>query len=175
MTVILAVGGAAAADRGLIGRIAEDFAGAVLSKIFFGFASAALLYLIFFIGGVAVHALFPGLAGGIAEVYSFRGGASVFKVAALLALIIGPGEEILWRGFVQSYLVQRFGAARGIACSAVLYAFVHVASGNFILVAAALACGLFWGALYQKHRSLLLNSTSHIAWDLAVFLIFPFS
>jgi membrane protease YdiL (CAAX protease family) len=44
-----------------------------------------------------------------------------------------------------------------------------------MLVAAAGVCGLYWGALFAWKRSLPVNIVSHVAWDLAVFVLFPFS
>jgi len=42
-------------------------------------------------------------------------------------------------------------------------------------VLAAAVCGAFWALTYWKFRSITLNIISHVAWDLAVFLLFPFS
>jgi len=49
---------------------------------------------------------------------------------------------------------------------------------RFALAAAVLAaalCGVFWGYLYLRLRSVWLNVISHLVWDLAVFMFFPFS
>ena len=40
---------------------------------------------------------------------------------------------------------------------------------------AALVCGAVWGGLYYRFKSPLLNVVSHTAWDVAVFLLFPFT
>ena len=42
-----------------------------------------------------------------------------------------------------------------------------------MLVLAAGVCGLFWGFLYLRTGSLLINLVSHTAWDIAIFLLFP--
>ncbi len=55
-----------------------------------------------------------------------------------------------------------------------LYTAVHLASGNIMLVLAAAVCGVFWGWLYLRYRSPVLNIVSHTLWDLAVFVVFPF-
>jgi membrane protease YdiL (CAAX protease family) len=44
-----------------------------------------------------------------------------------------------------------------------------------MLILAALIAGLFWGFMYYRYRSLLANVVSHTVWDVAVFLVFPFS
>ncbi len=42
-----------------------------------------------------------------------------------------------------------------------------------MLVLAAAAAGLFWGFLYYRFGSVLLNAVSHTLWDLLIFLILP--
>ena len=51
----------------------------------------------------------------------------------------------------------------------------YLASGNIMLLLAAGVCGLFWGFLYLRTGSILLNVISHTVWDVAIFLIFPVS
>jgi hypothetical protein len=43
-----------------------------------------------------------------------------------------------------------------------------------MLILAAAVCGVFWGWLYLRFRSPLLNVVSHAVWDLLVFVILPF-
>jgi membrane protease YdiL (CAAX protease family) len=58
--------------------------------------------------------------------------------------------------------------------TALLYTAVHLAGGNIMLVLAAALCGVFWGWLYLRFRSPLLNIISHTLWDLLVFVVLPF-
>ena len=92
-----------------------------------------------------------------------------------MALVIGPGEELFWRGFLQRRLQAQAGPGRGLVLATLLYAAVHIASSNPILVLAAFVCGLFWGLLYLRYQSMLLNMLSHLIWDLAIFLLLPVS
>ena len=62
-----------------------------------------------------------------------------------MALLIGPGEEIFWRGYLQRRWQERFGAGRGFLFAAALYAAVHAGSGNVMLVLAAAVCGAVLG------------------------------
>lgn len=64
---------------------------------------------------------------------------------------------------------------RGLVLSVLAYGLVHLGSGSVTLVGAALVCGLFWGCLYQRFKSIWLNILSHALWDRAVFLVWPFS
>ena len=44
-----------------------------------------------------------------------------------------------------------------------------------MLVLAAMVCGIFWGLLYLRFESPLINMVSHTVWDIAVFIVFPFA
>jgi membrane protease YdiL (CAAX protease family) len=142
-------------------------------KIGIGLLSAIILFGVFFIGNFVFRYLFGFAAGQIDQVYQLKTQASSARIFLLMALIIGPGEELFWRGFIQK---QLSGASRkyfGFAVTVVLYTMVHIASGNVMLILAALVCGLAWGGLYLRYRSITLNVVSHTVWDIAVFLVFP--
>jgi membrane protease YdiL (CAAX protease family) len=146
----------------------------ILRKIILGLASALLLYLVFLAGGMISREFLPFAAEGIEAVYGFKQGVSLTRITLLFVLVIGPGEEIFWRGYIQRRWENRFGFPSGWLLASAFYALVHVGSCNMILVLSALVCGLFWGALYSWSRSALLVALSHTAWDLAVFVILPF-
>ena len=63
----------------------------------------------------------------------------------------------------------------GFLVATFLYTAVHIATGNMVLVFAALVCGLFWGWLYMKYRSMIINVISHTVWDVGVFILLPFT
>jgi uncharacterized protein len=143
------------------------------AHIAIGLAAAVLLYLIFAAGKYASTRLFGFAPGEIASIYGRRSEASPWWIALALLFWIGPGEEIFWRGFVQHRLTQSFGGWRGTLAATALYAGVHAWAGNAMLLLAALVCGLFWGALYARTRSLWPGIISHAAWDVAIFVLFP--
>lgn len=143
-----------------------------VEAVVFGVMTAALLYGIFYVGDAAAGALAGFAREQVARVYAFKRGAPTGRIVALLVLVIGPGEEVFWRGFVQRRLVGLWGM-RGLALSVAAYGLVHVASGNPMLVVAALVCGGFWGLLYLRFRSIWLNIVSHVVWDVAVFVLWP--
>jgi membrane protease YdiL (CAAX protease family) len=151
----------------------HDLRRGVLKKIAIGLTSALGLYLIFWAGGTISRALLPFAAEGIEAVYAFKRDASVWRIVLLIVLVIGPGEEVFWRGFVQRRWENRLGFPLGWLLASSFYALVHVGSRNIMLVFAAFVCGLFWGALYSRTRSVLLVAVSHTAWDLAVFILAP--
>jgi hypothetical protein len=164
----------AAFDSGYLESIHRDLRGGTARKIALGLLSAAVLYGVFFAGNMASRAIFPFAGSGIERIYGFKSGASTVRIVFLMALPIGPGEELFWRAYLQRRWAARFGRWGGFAAAAVLYTLVHAAGGNLMLVLAAGVCGFFWGWLYLRTGSILLVAVSHTAWDLAVFVIFPF-
>ncbi len=136
------------------------------------FVSAALLYFLFWIGSW-VTSFLPFQAEQIQAVYSNKQEASFGIILLLMILFIGPGEEIFWRGFVQSTLEDWLGNTGGWLLASALYAAIHILTGNVMLVGAAATAGLFWGWLYVRYRNIYVNILSHILWDVSIFLIWP--
>ena len=138
-----------------------------------GVASAGILYGAFFIGDRLSAVLFSFAPGQVGTIYDLASGHSKLAVAALLILVMGPGEEIFWRGVVQNRLARRHGTVWGYVLATLIYAAVHLPSGNFMLVMAALVAGAFWGLMYARLGRLWPLIISHALWDVAAFLIWP--
>ncbi len=138
-----------------------------------GLAGAALLYGVFALGRVLVGRLVPGGPVGISGVYALRSQAPWWVIALLLVCVVGPGEELFWRGLVQWGLVRRLGPAAGWGIATVIYGGVHLAARTPILAVAALVAGGFWGLLYLRTGRIAPLVVSHVAWDLTVFLLLP--
>ena len=153
----------------------NDFSNDILKKIVLGVISAICLYFVFFSGDIISRYLFNFASRDIHNVYGFRGEASPFRIALLMLGIIGPGEELFWRGYIQRHLQDRFGKMGGFLLGTAIYTCIHIATGNVMLILAALVCGLFWGGIYMLTGSLFLVMVSHTLWDIAVFILFPFN
>ncbi len=163
-----------ALDRDYARRLRVDLQSGLLRKAALGVLSAAALYAVFAAGRVVALRLLPFAGSGIWQVYALKDGVPLLRVALLIGLVIGPGEELFWRGFFQDRTAATTKPAFGFVLTAMLYTAVHLASGNIMLVLAAAVCGVFWGWLYLRFRSPVLNIVSHTLWDLAVFVVFPF-
>jgi len=72
-----------------------------------GIASAALLYAIFWVGKQIATAILPFAADQIQNVYAKREQLDPLSIGLLLFFLLGPSEEIFWRGFVQRRLSQK--------------------------------------------------------------------
>jgi membrane protease YdiL (CAAX protease family) len=102
---------------------------------------------------------------------AFRAPSLVVASVALVPVIVG--EELVWRGVVQTSLVERLGRLERRRAGGVLYALVHVPLGSPVLVAVALFCGLAWGALRATTASLVPPLVAHLLWDVLVLLWLP--
>ncbi len=154
-------------------ELAKDFSKETPKKLLFGIISAVILYGVFFVGNHLVRWLFDFAGKDISNVYGFKGNAETIRIGLLMLFIIGPGEELLWRGYLQGVLAKSMGKYRGYLLAVAFYTLIHVATGNFILIMAALVGGLFWGWMYFRYQSILMNIVSHIIWDIAIFLVIP--
>jgi hypothetical protein len=138
-----------------------------------GLLSAAALYLTFQIGDRFARRFVPGGEAQIHEIYALRALRPQGEIATRLATVIGPAEELFWRGLIQAALMRRFGRWKGAALAAGAYGGVHVTSGNFTLLGAAGVAGAHWCALYAAGVPLGALVVSHVAWDIWIFLVQP--
>jgi hypothetical protein len=137
-------------------------------------ASAGVLYGAFYVGDRALLALVPSLPAAGSAVYAqAESGRFRLVIMAALLLVIGPGEELYWRGLVQSHLVGWLGPDLAVLAAAGLYGAAHLVTRNPALVLAALLCGLYWGAIYQVSGNLAVVVVSHALWDCLVLLWLP--
>jgi len=163
------------ADPGWRAVLVADLKEHPLRKVALGVFSAVALYVVFWVGNKACRYILAGAGQEISAIYAFKDQAPALRIVLLMIFVIGPGEELFWRGFLQRRLGDALDERSGWLLATAAYTAIHLAGGNPILVLAAGVCGLFWGWLYRRHGSMLLNAVSHTVWDIAAFLLFPFS
>lgn len=143
------------------------------THITIGLLAAGFLYIVFWIGHfVSIHIL-PFAASQVNAIYSIRPEQNLLGITLLMLFVVGPAEEIFWRGFVQRRLCKKYGLLIGFVAAAALYTLVHIGSFNFMLIVAAAVCGGFWGLLYTATGNLWPCIISHAIWDVAIFIVFP--
>ncbi|HKY50447.1 MAG TPA: CPBP family intramembrane glutamic endopeptidase [Candidatus Limnocylindria bacterium] len=130
-----------------------------------GLISAAGLYAIFRAGDRMARSVMPKGTQEIGDIYALRELGPKTEIATRLAAVIGPAEELFWRGFVQ----RRIGAP----AAALAYGGAHLVTGNATLVGAATVAGVYWGLLRAIGMSMPALITSHVAWDIWIFLLAP--
>lgn len=141
--------------------------------IIIGVASALALYAIFWLGKQIAVSIFPFASDQITNVYAKREQLDLVWIGLVLFFLVGPSEEVFWRGYLQRRLEEHFGAPAALLVTTAIYAFVHIWTLNVLLILAAAAVGLFWGRLYQRERSLISVMLSHALWDVLIFVLFP--
>lgn len=161
-----------------------------------GVGIAVVLWGVFWAGDKLSQLMFNFARPQVDMIYGIKDGTSPTLIGVLLLCIIGPGEEVFWRGYVQRRLCELFASRQqgvdmqrsnekaavqqraqnwAFVAATAAYTFIHVSSLNFMLVMAALVCGIAWGALYRfmpKHFTAIV--LSHAIWDAAAFVWFPF-
>ncbi|MDR1763918.1 MAG: CPBP family intramembrane metalloprotease [Dysgonamonadaceae bacterium] len=137
-----------------------------------GVVSAAVLWVIFYLGNYFSSLLFDFAKPQVADIYSLKNGMNPALLTALLLFLIGPAEELFWRGFVQRKFGERYGEWTALFAATAIYAMVHIWSFNFMLIMAAVVCGGFWGLLYKWNKNMLTLCVSHALWDVAAFVVF---
>ena len=144
-----------------------------LKYVMIGILSAFVLYMIFFIGDIFSSYIFSFAKSQVNSVYNTKTQGSELLIGLLLLFLIGPAEEIFWRGFIQSHLSSKTSDIKGYILTSLIYALVHIFSFNFMLIMAAFICGLFWGLIYLRYKNIIPCIISHALWDLFIFIILP--
>lgn len=146
-----------------------------LREVAAGVGIAFVLWWVFWTGDKLSGLLFSFERPQVEMIYAMKHDTPDVVIALLLFLLIGPAEEIFWRGFVQRRMMQRFGMNAGFLIATACYTLVHVPSLNFMLIMAALVVGFCWGLIYRlfpRHLAALI--VSHALWDACAFVVFPF-
>ena len=135
------------------------------SEVALGLATAAGLYGIFRVGDTVAREVMPRGGEEIGDIYALRSLRPKEELAARLGLVIGPAEELFWRGFVQS--------RTGYLTATALYGGAHIVTENATLIGAATVAGAYWGLLRAIGVPLGALVVSHVAWDIWIFLVAP--
>ncbi len=130
-----------------------------------GLGSAAVLYGIFQAGDRLARRILPRGAREIGDIYALRSHGTPGDIGLRLATVIGPAEELFWRGYLQ----RRVGWLPASAA----YGGAHLVTGNATLVGAAAVAGMYWGLLRAIGLSMPALVASHVAWDIWIFLLAP--
>lgn len=142
-------------------------------EVALGLASASVLYATFQVGDRFARRFVPGGEEQIRDIYELRTLRPRGEIATRLVAIIGPAEELFWRGLVQAAFMRWLGRWPGAAAGAASYGGVHLVTGNFTLFGAAGIAGAHWAALYAMGMPMGALIVSHAAWDVWIFLLQP--
>src|SRR5258708_6865237 len=107
-----------------------------IKDVLLGVGSAGVLYVIFQIGDRLSRLILPKGSQEIDQIYSLDKHRPKQEIAARLALIIGPAEELFWRGLIQARFMQSYGRIVGTAMATAAYGGAHLVTGNLTLIGA---------------------------------------
>ncbi len=138
-----------------------------------GLASAAGLYGIFQGGDRMARRILPSGDENIGDIYELRELRPRDEIAMRLAAVIGPAEELFWRGLLQRSMTRRWGSVPATVGASAVYGGAHLATGNPALIGAATVAGLYWSALASLGMPMAALIVSHVAWDIWIFLVAP--
>jgi membrane protease YdiL (CAAX protease family) len=86
---------------------------------------------------------------------------------ALIAILAGLGEELLFRPIIQGGLAQCFsspyGTIIGLSLASVVFAMLHMLTPTYALLAGLI--GLYLGAIWLWTGNLLVPITAHALYD----------
>ena len=143
----------------------------IATQVFLGIAIAAALWGIFWLGDKISQLMFSFARSQVDDVYGMKSDISPRTVGMLLLFLVGPAEELLWRGFIKRRLFDCYSESKAnpglwaMAVTTAAYTLIHIWSCNFMLIMAALVAGTVWGALYAiRPRWLPALVLSHAIW-----------
>ncbi|MFC6906951.1 type II CAAX endopeptidase family protein [Halalkalicoccus tibetensis] len=93
----------------------------------------------------------------------------------LSILLVGPGEELLFRGVIQQLLRIRFGTIIGITIASVIFSIAHVGSlsgeGLFPTLITYVLLSVILGVSYEYSENLVVPSMIHGLFNAVQFII----
>jgi membrane protease YdiL (CAAX protease family) len=88
-------------------------------------------------------------------------------------LLVGPGEELLFRGLVQGTIAEALHPARAVVLASAIFALVHygslAGSGKFAYLGVVFALALVLGATYELTDNLVVPALIHGAYNAVQF------
>lgn len=165
---------------GVIGLLAIVFFGIPVlvlgpgpwQSLFYGVFGAAATYAVLLLL-TRVPGLFPeNLERQMQGLYDFASSYSP-AVLILLSVLAGVGEELLFRGAIQGWLMAHTDSVTAVMAASVLFGLVHYVSFTYFLVATGL--GLILGTAYVLSESLVSVMVWHAVYDMiALFCLLRF-
>lgn len=94
----------------------------------------------------------------------------------LAILVVGPSEELLFRGAIQGVLRRSYSAVPAIAIASGLFGVAHVfallggpLSGILVYISVTFVLGMILGAIYEKTENIVVPSLVHGVYNAILF------
>ena len=135
----------------------------VVTPIVLGLLAGAV-----FVAGALVVRQVPPLAGYVDEVLA-HADEGYLPLIAFVTLVNGVAEEIFFRGG----LFAAIGRSHPVVVSTLVYAAATLATGNPMLVFAALVLGLLFGLQRRASGGILGPVITHVTWSSTMLFVLP--
>ena len=135
----------------------------VLNAIIAGAALAA----VFVVGAFVVRHI-PALSNRVESVLDYASEGS-WPIVLLLTVANGIAEEVFFRGAVQPALPER----TRLPASVLIYAAITMATGNLMLVFAAVLLGVVVSLQRRATGGVLAPALTHVTWSVLMFVALP--
>ena len=96
------------------------------SDVLIGTALAALLWGFFWVGDRLSSLMFDFARPQVDMIYGMKAGENPLVLTLLMLFIIGPAEEIFWRGYVQKNMSAKWNPNIGFIAATLVYSLVHI-------------------------------------------------
>ncbi|MBQ3766950.1 MAG: CPBP family intramembrane metalloprotease [Bacteroidales bacterium] len=117
------------------------------------------------------------LLGGY-RIESLQWDGRALLTSLMVFLLVGVGEEVLFRGIIFRMIDRRLGTWVALVVSALIFGFVHIMNQNATVwssIAIAVEAGLLLGAAYKWSGTLWLPIGIHWAWNFFQGPVFGFA
>jgi membrane protease YdiL (CAAX protease family) len=88
----------------------------------------------------------------------------------MLAILAGFSEELLFRGVLQPWMTNSWGATAGLIASNLLFGLAHAVTPLYAVLAALVGCYLGWSLNFGNDSNLLTPIIIHSLYDFLAFL-----
>jgi len=99
---------------------------------------------------------------------------SLWSLIGLIVLswsLIGPCEELFFRGLIQGAFTKWKGPFMGVLISALIFGLAHLESRFWIRSISTFILGVLYGLIYNKYKSIISVATAHSLNDSLVFIL----
>lgn len=102
-------------------------------------------------------------------------GVAMLFLFGVTVIILGPiAEELIFRGFILSWIGQRLGWALGIVISSIFFLLIHLSqvSGYLVAILGITMLGVTCSLIRMLTKSLLGSIIAHASYNAVIFIVF---
>lgn len=142
-----------------------------------GWAAAGLLTLLAVLYVVSAIVSFLGISTAESQITSMgrRNPTYLLYLIPVTILLVGPTEELIFRGIVQGTLSRAYGPVVGVVSASIIFSSIHLPSllgdGQFTTLAIIFALGGLLGVLYELTDNILVPIIVHGLYNAVQFAV----